>query len=97
MTVQELNREQLIQLKQAYLSKLDDEGTLNEVLYNDPDNDEGLSYGELANADTLIPDEVVFNEYRGIHFTEDDFVGGGEETPDEADEPLHLIIIVQKE
>jgi hypothetical protein len=72
-TVRELNRDQLVELKQNYLTRLDEEGTLNEVLYNDPDDESGLSQGELANADNLVPDDVVFNEYEGTMFHNDDF------------------------
>lgn len=73
MTVIELSRDQLIQLKQTYLTKLDEEGTLNEVLYNDPDDETGLTYDELANADSLVPDEIIFNEYAGYEFVPEDF------------------------
>ena len=73
MTVIELSRDQLIQLKQAYLVELDKEGTLNGVLYNDPDDKTGLTYDELANADTLVPDAVVYDEYAGYEFVPDDF------------------------
>lgn len=73
MTTHDLNRDQMIQLKQAYLTRLDEEGTLNEVLYNDPDDTRPLSQGELANADELVPDEVIHDNYAGTCFTEDDF------------------------
>lgn len=61
MTVKELNREQLIQLKQNFL---------DEENYR---NGEGTSYGELAAADELVSDETIFNEYSGYVFSEDDF------------------------
>lgn len=77
MTVHDLNREQLIALKQNYLSELNDEGTLNEVIHDKPEWDEdgehGLSYDELANADSLVPDDVVIDHFRGVDFTEEDF------------------------
>lgn len=73
MTVIELTRDQLIQLKQAYLTKLDEEGTLNYVLYGDPGDDTGLTYDELANADSLVPDEIIYNEYAGYEFVPEDF------------------------
>ena len=73
MNVHELTRDQMIELKQAYLVKLDEEGTLNAVLYNDPDDDTGLAYDELANADTLIPDAIIYNEYAGYEFVPEDF------------------------
>ena len=74
MTTHDLNRDQMIQLKQAYLTRLDEEGTLNEVLYNDPDDDRPLSQGELAKADELVPDEVIHNNYAGTCFVEEDFL-----------------------
>lgn len=64
MTVRDLNREQLNELKQAYATQLADCGEDKEVL--------GISYKELADA-AEIPDEVIFNHYDGINFTEDDF------------------------
>lgn len=57
MDVHELNREQLIQLKQAILCE----------------RDTGTSYGELAAADELVTDEEVFMQYGGTNFVEDDF------------------------
>ena len=73
MNVHELTRDQMIELKQAYLVKLDEEGTLNYVLYGNPGDDTGLAYDELANADSLIPDEIIFNEYAGYEFVPEDF------------------------
>ena len=77
MTVKELNRDQLVELKQRYLSELMDEGCLNGVLYGKPEWDEDgehdISYGELASADDLIPDEIAFDHYRDTYFTEGDF------------------------
>ena len=58
MDVHELNREQLIQLKQRYLCET---------------QDESVSYGELAAADELVTDEQVFNHFAGIEFVEEDF------------------------
>lgn len=78
----ELTREQIVELKQCYLHTLDEEGTLNEVLYDDPDDDRGLTWGELANADALVPDELVRRQHEGVVFTDDDFfctAGKGEE------------------
>lgn len=70
MDVRDLSKEQLLELKQHYLTKLADEGSYAEVLdcdYNEP------SYWDLANADEIVPDDVIFNEYEGIGFTSDDF------------------------
>lgn len=61
MSVEELNRDQLIQLKQNMLmERMDEEG-------------ETPSWGELAEADSLITDEEVQQEYAGTDFVTDDF------------------------
>ncbi len=65
MTVDELTREQLDELKQSYATQLADCGENNEIL--------GISYKELPEAAENIPDEVIFNHYEGVTFTEDDF------------------------
>ena len=70
MDVTELTREQLIELKQDYLEQLANEGTFAEVLdvdYNEP------SYWDLANADEIVPDDVIFWNYDGFWFENDDF------------------------
>ena len=82
MTVYELNRSQLIELKQNYLTRLSDEGVMNEVIYNKPDLDEagvGVSYEELADADNLVDDDIIYNEYKDNVFSEDDFTSENEE------------------
>ena len=61
MTVQELTRDQLTELKQRMI---DDEICEKEG--------RGASYGELAEAES-VPDEKVFEHYAGIEFVEDDF------------------------
>ena len=38
----------------------------------DPETGEEISYGELVES-TEIPDDVIFNHYDGILFTDDDF------------------------
>ena len=61
MTIQELNRAQLVQVKQHYLTmKKDSAG-------------QGISYGELAEADLLVSDAEIFDAYSGTEFTEGDF------------------------
>ena len=60
MTVHELNRDQLVELKQNYLTHW--------AYGNDP-----LDYNVLMDADELIPDETIFEAYEGTIFTEDDF------------------------
>lgn len=57
MSVKELSREQLIELKTRFYIE----------------NNESVSYGELANIDELVSDEEVFNEYDSITFCNDDF------------------------
>ena len=61
MTVQELTREQLIEVKQHYLTMKRDEAG------------QGVSYGELAEADLLITDAEIFDAYSDTEFTEGDF------------------------
>ena len=61
MSVEELNREQLTQLKQNMLmERMDAEG-------------ETPSWGELAEVDSLITDEEVQQEYAGTEFVTADF------------------------
>lgn len=71
MDVTELSREQLIELKQNYLCSLDDSGDYSEVF--DVDHI-GVSYSELLNADDIVPDDVVFDNYCGVIFYDDDFI-----------------------
>lgn len=70
MNVRELSREQMHELKEAYLTKLADDGTFAEVLGVDYDEP---SYEDLSNADDIVPDDVIFREYDGIDFVSDDF------------------------
>lgn len=57
MSVTELTREQLSELKQSYLCEHQD----------------SISWGELSEADELVADEVVFEEYASTDFVEADF------------------------
>ena len=61
MTVMELDRDRLTELKQRMV---DDE--ISEM------EGRSASYGELANAES-IPDEKVFERYDDIEFAEKDF------------------------
>ena len=66
MFVDELNRAQLVELKERMLcDQLAEKG-------------EWASYGELAMADELISDDAVMEAYRHTNFTAGDFdcVGG---------------------
>lgn len=58
MNVTELSRAQLLQLKANY--------------YEDRHPD-GVSYGELADVDSLVTDDEVIEAYSGVTFVEDDF------------------------
>ena len=70
MDVRELSREQLIELKEHYMIELVNEGTYAEVMGVDWDEP---SMGEIAAADELISDEVIFENYAGYIFGSDDF------------------------
>lgn len=59
MSVKELNREQLTELKQNYYCN---------VLGNN------VSYGELADIDNLVSDNEIFEEYGHITFVAEDFL-----------------------
>lgn len=64
MTVRELNREQYKELCQRYITEFwtdDEHGTTSP------------SIGELACADELVSEDVIYRYYDGIYFTEDDF------------------------
>lgn len=65
MTVHELSRDQLVELKQGYLE---------EYLrhYADPIND-GIGWAALINADEVVSDDVIFEVYAETVFTDDDF------------------------
>lgn len=62
MSVTELNRDQLYDLNQQYLINY-----LSEV------EDRSPSWGELADADEIVPDNIIFEAYDGTCFEEDDF------------------------
>ena len=57
MSVYKLSKNQLIELKQNYLFK----------------RDENISYDKLLDADIIVSDEEIFNEYENVKFSEDDF------------------------
>ena len=58
MSVKDLTREQLIELKQRYYTE----------------RNENVSYGELADIDNLVSDNEIFEEYGDITFVEEDFL-----------------------
>jgi hypothetical protein len=64
MKVTELNRDQLVCLKQAYLCELPQDWFADEP-----------SYQDLANADSIVSDEEIFSHYAGTDFVPEDFPG----------------------
>lgn len=70
MDVHDLSRDQLVELKQNYFTELVNEGTFAEVVGRDYDEP---SCWDLANADDIVPDDVIFRNYEGTHFVNDDF------------------------
>ena len=72
MDVRSLPRDCIVELKRNYIVELDEEGTFGEIVHNDP------SYGhpawsDIAYADELILDDIIFEHYDGISFVKDDF------------------------
>ena len=57
MTVNQLSRKELEELKVDYLLS----------------HSESVSWGEIASADNLVSDETIKEEYAGTHFVPDDF------------------------
>ena len=57
MTVYELNKDELIELKQRYYIQ----------------NNTVCSYNDLSSVDTLVKDKEIFEEYNNVTFTKDDF------------------------
>lgn len=70
MTVHDLNRKQLTELKLSYYSELVCEGNFAEVM--DVDINEP-SYEMMINVDEYISDEFIRNHYDGVTFSEEDF------------------------
>lgn len=67
MNVTELSREQLVELKQYYIcDKREIECEESGEKYSTP------SYSELVLSKN-IPDDVIFEYYEGVIFSEDDF------------------------
>ena len=67
MSVTELNRDQLRQLKTDHYTRLKAE------------QGEGVSYGEYADIDSIISDEEIKREYVGFDFTDEDFSISGDD------------------
>lgn len=68
--VHDLCRDCLVELKQDYLVQLADEGVFAEVMDVDYDFP---AYGDFADADDLVSNDVVYEVYEGIGFVPDDF------------------------
>ena len=58
MSVFELSKNQLIDLKQNYLCEVQ----------------KNVLYGELCDADNIVSDEEIFSEYGNVEFSKDDFL-----------------------
>lgn len=71
MGIKDMNREQLVYMKQEFLLLLADQGQFAEVLGVDYDEP---SWHDLAYADEIVPDEAVYREWEGVEFVKDDFV-----------------------
>lgn len=61
MTVHELNREQLDQLKMEFVADMANV------------HGEDISYGELLDAPATVSDEQIYKHYDGYIFSEEDF------------------------
>ena len=61
MKVTELNKDELLELKQRYYAET---GSF-------PDG--SPSYEELAEIDEIVDDEEIYEEYAGVDFVKDDF------------------------
>lgn len=70
MTVRELNREQLQELKGNYFAELVNEGTFGEVIGRDYDEP---SYGDYADIDEIVSDDFIYEHYEEYDFGNDDF------------------------
>ena len=57
MSIYDLNREQLSQVKAAYLNE----------------KSSSVYWSEICDADALVSDEQIINEYGNTTFSEDDF------------------------
>ena len=63
LTVYDLNPDQMLELKQAYLTQMFDET-----------EERSPSWDELARADEIVDDSLIFDAYAGTLFSNDDFV-----------------------
>ncbi len=63
LTVYDLNLDQMLELKQTYLMQMFDET-----------EGRSPSWDELARADEIVDDSLIFDAYAGTVFSNDDFV-----------------------
>ena len=61
MSIYELNKNQIIQLKQQYICEQ------NEL------SGQCTYWSDMANADSIVPDSVIYSYYGGIRFSKEDF------------------------
>lgn len=76
MTWDELSPEQKHDVKENYMIRLADEGRFIKTIYGEDCEEEerGPSQGELCDADQLISDEKMEEEYAGTCFFPEDFL-----------------------
>ena len=67
LTVYDLNPDQMLELKQAYLTQMFEET-----------EEESPSWDELARADEIVDDQLIFDAYANTVFSNDDFVCSAE-------------------
>ena len=97
MSFDELTDEQKIQAKQNFLVSLSDKHLFINMMKqwhpdaygNDDDKDLGPSFGEMSDADKLVPDDVMRQE--GIEYVPGDF--GDEEAPKKGKNGIETTVI----
>lgn len=72
MTIHELKRPQLVELKCDYMAEMAAQGRFMAEIYGEGE-ERDPSYGEMADADKLVPDKKLFDYYGDIDFSVDDF------------------------
>lgn len=63
MTVSELSKDQILQLKQDYLI----------AYYEEVGEEDGPSAEELENADSIVSDAIIFEAYSATIFSPEEF------------------------
>lgn len=72
MTVKELNRDQLTELKEKYLYDLYERNEVEDVL-GYTQRCKSPSWSELEDVNDIISDEMIEEYYEGVVFSNDDF------------------------